>query len=214
MTAQADQLRNLRRQYAAPGGSHDLLVARINKYLPVAIGVMAALMVFVPLAPRGEVSFLLDRTKVAIAEDRLRVDNAMYRGQDAKGQPFSLVAGQAIQQSASVPVVKLSNLEARILLPDGPAVLAAGAGHYDIDKEQVAIDGLVQFTAADGYRMEARDVSVDLTRKQLVGAGRVEGAVPAGTFGGDRIVADLGERTVKLVGHAQLRMTPGRVIGK
>jgi lipopolysaccharide export system protein LptC len=214
MTVQAEQLRNRRRHFAAPGSSYDLLIMRLNKYLPVAIGVVASLMVIVPLAPRGEVSFLLDRTKVAIADDRLRVDNAMYRGQDSKGRPFSLVAGQAVQQSASVPVVKLSNLEARILLPDGPAVLSAGAGHYDIDKEQVAIDGLVRFTAADGYKMEARDVSVDLNQKQLVGAGRVEGAVPAGTFGGDRIVADLGERTVKLQGHAQLRMTPGQAIAK
>ena len=212
MTARADQLRNRRREFAAPGGAHDLMVTRLNKYLPVAIGVVAALMVFVPLAPRGEVSFLLDRNKVAIAQDRLRVENAMYRGQDAKGRPFSLTAGEAVQQSARVPVVKMKDLEARILLPEGPAVLGASAGHYNIDTETVAIDGLVQFTAADGYRMVARDVSIDLANKLLVGEGRVEGSIPAGNFSADRIVADLGERTVKLDGHARLSMTPGELV--
>lgn len=212
MTAQADQLRNRRREFAAPGGVHDLMIARLNKYLPVAIGVVAALMVFVPLAPRGEVSFLLDRNKVAIAQDRLRVDNAMYRGEDSKGRPFSLVAGEAVQESASQPVVKMKDLEARILLPDGPAVLAAKAGHYNIDTETVGIDGLVQFTAADGYRMVATDVSIDLANKLLVGEGKVEGSIPAGSFSADRIVADLGERSIKLDGHARLQMKPGKVI--
>ena len=212
MTVQADQLRNRRREFAAPGGVHDLTITRLNKFLPIAIGGVAALMVFVPLAPRGEVSFLLDRNKVAIAKDRLRVDNAMYRGQDAKGRPFSLVAGEAVQESARVPVVRMKDLEARILLPEGPAVLGAKAGHYDIDTETVAIDGLVQFTAADGYHMVARDVSIDLANKLLVGEGKVEGAIPAGSFSADRIVADLGERTVKLDGHARLTMKPGKLI--
>lgn len=214
MIAQAEQLRSRRRQFAAPGGAHDRLIGRLNKFLPALIGVVAALMIFVPLTPRGEVSFLLDRTKVAIAPDRLRVDNAMYRGQDNKGRPFSLTAGEAVQQSARVPSVQLKNLQARILLPEGPAVLGAQSGHYDIDKEQVAVDGLVQFTAADGYQMVARDVSIDLGNKTLVGQGRVEGATPTGTFSGDRILADLGTRTVKLDGHARLRMVPGKSLGR
>ena len=214
MTIQADQLRDRRRIFAAPGGVHDQMVARLNKYLPVAIGIVGALMVFVPLTPRGEVSFLLDRNKVAIAQDRLRVDNAMYRGEDSKGRPFSLIAGQAVQESARVPIVKMKDLEARILLPDGPAVLGAKTGHYDIDNETVGIDGLVQFTAADGYRMVARDVSIDLANKLLVGEGKVEGSIPAGSFSADRIVADLGERTVKLDGHARLSMKPGQLIGR
>jgi lipopolysaccharide export system protein LptC len=214
MTALAEQLRTRRRRFAAPGGSHDRLIGRLNKFLPAAIGVVAALMVFLPLTPRGEVSFLLDRTKVAFAQDRLRVDNAMYRGEDAKGRPFSLMAGEAVQQTAQVPQVQLKNLQARLLLPDGPAVLGAQSGHYDIDKEQVAIDGLVRFTAADGYQMVARDVSIDLAHKTLVGQGKVDGAIPAGTFSGDRILADLSARTVKLDGHARLRMVPGKTIGR
>jgi lipopolysaccharide export system protein LptC len=211
MTIQADELRSSRHAFAVPGGAHDRLIGRLAKLLPAGIGVIAALMIFTPLAPRGEVSFLLDRNKVAIAEERLSVSNAMYRGQDTKGRPFSLTAGNAVQRSASVPVVRMNDLEARILLDQGPAVLSAQSGSYDIDQEKVAIDGLVRFTAADGYRMVARNVSIDLENKSLLGDGKVEGAIPAGTFSADRIVADLGERKIMLDGHARLRMAPGQL---
>lgn len=211
MTADADILRNTRRAIAAPGGSHDRLVKRLSRLLPAGIGVIVALMILVPFSPRNEVSFILDRNKVAIAPDRLRVENAMYRGQDAKGRPFSITAGQAVQRSAREPVVQMRNLEARILLDEGPARLDAAAGHYDIDHEIVAVDGLVRLTAADGYRMTARDVSIRLEDRTMIGDGRVEGAIPAGTFSANRIVADLDGRTITLEGNARLRMVPGQL---
>ncbi|HSG35319.1 MAG TPA: LPS export ABC transporter periplasmic protein LptC [Sphingomonadaceae bacterium] len=211
MTADADRLRNKRQQFAAPGGAHDRLVKRLSRWLPAGIGVIAALMIFVPFTPRNELSFLLDRNKVAIAENRLRLENAMYRGQDSQGRPFSITAGEAVQRSAREPVVEMHDLEARILLKEGPALLAARDGHYDIHDEVVAIDGLVRFTAADGYRMTARDVSIRLEENTLIGDGKVEGAIPAGTFSADRIVADLEERTITLDGNARLRMVPGEL---
>ncbi|KPL69228.1 hypothetical protein SZ64_14620 [Erythrobacter sp. SG61-1L] len=211
MTEQADILRKDRRRFAWPGGSHDRLVAVLARFLPALIGVVVALMIFTPLAPRGEVSFILDRNKVAIAEDRLRVQNAMYRGEDEKGRPFSLTAGEAVQQSARVPVVRMRDLQARILLSEGPALLSAEAGEYDFETQKVAINGLVQFSAADGYRASARDVAIDLEKKTLVGEGRVEGAIPAGTFSANRIVANLDERTIMLDGNARLHMEPGKL---
>jgi len=210
-TATAEILRDRRQHFAAPGGAHDRLIRRLATLLPAAIGVVVALMVLTPLTPRGEVSFLLDRNKVAVAEDRLKVENAMYRGEDDKGRPFSILAGEAIQQSSREPVVRMRELEARLLLSDGPALLKANAGRYDYDAQKVAVDGVVEFTAADGYRMTARDVSIDLEKKALIGEGRVEGAIPAGTFSANRIEADLNERTIKLDGRARLRMAPGKL---
>jgi lipopolysaccharide export system protein LptC len=211
MTQLADEIRDRRKAFALPGGAHDKLIHRLNVILPAAVGVVAALMIITPLSPRGEVSFLLDRNKVEVAKDRLRVDNAMYRGQDNKGRPFSLIAGEALQQSVTVPVVKLSNLSARMLLSEGPAVLEAAGGSYNIDDERVAVDGVVRFTAADGYRMTASGVSIDMPTRRIVGTGRVEGAIPAGTFSADRIEADLGARTISLDGNARLHMAPGKL---
>ena len=211
MSAHADRVRNRRQGFAAPGGFHDRLIRFLKAALPMGIGVLAAFMIITPLAPRGEISFLLDRNKVALANDRLRVDDAMYRGNDDEGRPFSVTAGEAVQHRASEPIVRMQQLVARILLSGGPAQLSAGGGNYDIDSDRIAVDDAVRFTAADGYRLVARGVDVDLRNKTVVGRGRVDGAIPAGTFSADRIRADLEARTITLDGNARLRMVPGQL---
>jgi lipopolysaccharide export system protein LptC len=210
-TDQAKQLRSARQHFAAPGGRHDKLIGFLARALPMAVGVIAALMVITPLSPRGVVSFLLVRNKVAVIKERMRVDNAMYRGADDKGRPFSLTAGEAVQRSSAEGIVRMRDLVARILLPDGPARLSAQAGAYDIEDEVMSVAGPVLLTAADGYRLMARDVMIDLPAKRMVGRGGVDGAIPAGTFSADRLFADLAARTVTLDGHARLRMVPGKM---
>ena len=211
MTQQAERIRTRRQAFAAPGGSLDRIVRWLAVGLPAAVGAIAAMMVIAPLSPRGEISFLLDRNKVAIAEDRLRVEDALYRGHHNRGRPFSISSGQAVQTSIAVPVVQMRDLTARILLSEGPAVLTARTGNYAIDDETVAIDGLVQFKAADGYSAVARDVSINLPQRTLTGDGNVDGAVPAGTFRADRMRADLEAHTITLDGNARLHMVPGQM---
>ena len=210
-TEQARALRSSRRTFAAPGGRHDKLVGFLARALPMGVGVIAALMVITPLSPRGEVSFLLDRNKVAVIDERLSVDNAMYRGQDNQGRPFSLQAGEAVQRSSREGVVRMTDLTARLLLNDGPARLSADSGAYTLETEVMRVFGPVRLTAADGYWMMARDVSIDLKTKRMVGEGGVDGAIPAGTFSADRLVADLTTRTITLDGNARLRMVPGQL---
>lgn len=210
-TQEAKVLRDMRQHWAEPGGTHDRLVAFLARALPMGVGVLAALMVITPLSPRGEISFLLDRNKVAVIGERLRVDNALYRGEDNQGRPFSLTAGEAVQRSSAEGVVRMNDLVARILLNDGPARLTADAGQYDIDESTVRVPGQVQMIAADGYRIMARNVSVDLEGKTMSGSGGVEGAIPAGTFSGDRMLADLSARTITLSGNARGRIEPGKL---
>ena len=210
-TQEAKARRSERQHWAEPGGSHDRMVAFLSRALPMGVGVLAALMVITPLSPRGEVSFLLDRNKVAVINERLRVDNALYRGADNKNRPFSLTAGEAVQRSSAEGIVRMNDVVARLLLDEGPARLVAQGGQYSIDNEIFAVRGPLRLTAADGYRMVARGVSLDLANKQLVGSGGVDGAIPAGTFSADRLNADLSARTITLTGNARLRMEPGKL---
>lgn len=211
MTSQATQVRDRRRHFAAPGGSHDRMVGFLGKALPAGIGLMAAVMIIVPLSPRGEISFLLDRNKVAVTNERVQVADAAYRGVDGKDRPFVVTAGSAVQQTAAVPIVRLNDLTADLTMTDGPAQIKAPSGAYDYHSEKIAVDGPVYFTAADGYQMTTRNVAIDVKAQNAVGAGGVSGSVPTGTFRADRIVANLEDRTVKLEGNARLRMTPGKL---
>lgn len=210
-TQEAQQRRSRRQHFAAPGGSHDRLVKFLATALPMGVGVLAAMMVITPLSPRGEISFLLDRNKVAVIDERLRVDNALYRGQDNKSRPFSLTAGEAVQRSSAEGIVRMEELVASLLMDEGPARVTAPGGQYDLNEQTVSFGGAMRMSAADGYRMTASGVSLDLRDKTLVGAGGVEGAIPAGTFRANRLEANLPARTITLTGNARMRMEPGKL---
>lgn len=210
-TSEARALRSRRQTFAAPGGSHDRLVRVLARVLPMGVGVLAALMIITPLSPRGEVSFLLDRNKVALIDERLSVDNAMYRGRDNQGRPFSVLAGEAVQRSSAEGLVRMQDLVAQLLLTEGPARLSADGGIYNIARETVAVNGPVRLTTSDGYRMTASGVSVDLKSRTLRGNAGVEGEIPAGTFSANTMRADLGARTITLEGNARFTMIPGQL---
>ena len=211
MTLAADRMRTRRQAFAAPGSPLDKAVRVLAVALPALVGVVAAMMLITPLSPRGEISFLLDRNKVSVIQERLRVDNAMYRGSDNQGRPFSLRAGEAVQQSSREGIVRMDDLLATVVLNEGPARIDAKSGAYDIEGEVVSIDGDVRMTAADGYRMRVSGVAVDLENKRMVGSDGVEGEIPAGSFSANRLEIDMGARTLVLDGAARLRMIPGKL---
>lgn len=187
------------------------MVAFLGKALPIGIGLMAAILIIVPLSPRGEISFLLDRNKVAITNERVQVATAAYRGVDNQNRPFVVTAGSAVQQTAAVPIVQLQDLTAKLSMNDGPAQVKAPSGAYDYRTEKMAINGPVDFSAADGYLMQTSNVAIDVKSKNAVGSGGVTGSVPTGTFQANSITANLENRTITLEGNARLRMTPGKL---
>lgn len=202
--------RTARQVWALPGSRHDRLIAVARVVLPGAIGVLAAFLVTAPLTAGGDVSFVLDKNKVEVAKERLKIQAARYSGQDTKGRPFSLTAQSAVQRSSAEPIVHLDRLAADIRMPDGPATLSANTGRYDMDSEQVALDGPLHFQGPDGYDLRTHDATVDLRQRTLASGGAVTGSVSQGTFSANRLRADLAERTVVLDGNARLRIVPRR----
>ena len=206
--------RSARQTWAAPGSSHDRLIATLQVALPTGIGVLAAFLVMAPLFMGGDTSFVLDKNKVAVARERMKIEAAQYRGQDAVGRAFTLDAGSAIQRSSAEPVVELNRLLAGIQLKDGPAELKADSGRYDMRSDQGKVDGPINFTAADGYRLDTRDATVDLKTRKMQSGGAVTGSTPMGNFSANRLSADLEGRTVRLEGNARLRIVPGGAKGR
>jgi lipopolysaccharide export system protein LptC len=210
MSEQALQERSARQIWARPNGQHDRLMRFLRIGLPAGIGALVVFLVFAPIAsPNGDVSFMLAKDSVSMARERLRVTAATYRGEDGKGRPFEIKAGSAVQRSSQDPIVKLSDLMARIQMDEGPATLSANAGRYDMDREVVQVDGPLIFQTSDGYRVEASDVAVGLKSRKLASGGAVTGQLPLGTFSAGSIRADLAQRTVTLEGRARLHIVQG-----
>lgn len=210
MSELADRARTERQLWAASGSNHDRVIAALRLVLPAAIVILIVLLALAPLTVGRDISFVLSKDRVDVARERMQVTAATYRGQDSKGQPFTLNAASAVQASSRDPVVRLSRLSAQIRLKDGPARLDAGEGRYDMDKERVAIVGPVKFQSADGYRIETRDVDIDLKTRTAVSNGRVDGRMNIGTFSADHLTADLNQRVIVLQGRARLHIVQGQ----
>ncbi|MDF7777480.1 LPS export ABC transporter periplasmic protein LptC [Sphingomonas sp. AOB5] len=210
MSEVAERLQSQRRSWAHPGSRHDTMVRTALYVLPAIIGVLAAFLVLSPLFAGGDVSFVLDKNKVDVASERLRIQAAEYRGQDAKGQPFKLNAGSAVQKDSSEPIVQLNDLSAEIVFPEGPANLRADKGRYDMQRDQVAVDGPISFRTSDGYTLDTHDATVDMKTRRMQSGGAVSGRTPMGVFSGNKLTADLEQRTVRIDGNARLRIYPNR----
>jgi lipopolysaccharide export system protein LptC len=211
MSEAATRERASKQRWAVPGGAHDRLVGWTKIALPSAVGVLVAILALAPLDRSGDVSFILDKKKVANAPERMRVESARYVGTDDKGQRFAVSARRAVQPSSDVPVVDIEGIFAELALAQGPLRLAAEAGRYNIDTQQIMVNGPVKVVGPDGFNLMTRDVTVDFRSRKLASAGPVSGRMALGPFEARRLTADLGERSVTLDGGARLKIEQGKV---
>jgi lipopolysaccharide export system protein LptC len=211
MSEAASRERAVKQRWAVPGSAHDNLVRWSKVVLPMAVGVLIAVLMLAPLGKDGDVSFILDKNKVDNAPERMRVEAARYNGTDNKGQRFQITAKSAVQQSSDVPIVDIRGMLARLALSQGPLFIAAPQGRYDLDAQKVDVNGPVRVAGPDGYRLETRNVQVNLKNRQVESSGAVTGRTRLGSFQADQMRADLGSRTVVLDGRARLKIEQGTV---
>jgi lipopolysaccharide export system protein LptC len=205
MSKQADLERNQRQRWAMPGGRHDRLIRSMRVILPSIIGVLLAVLAFSPFASTQELSFVLDKDEVSLSKERMRLVEALYRGEDSKGRAFSLRAGSAVQKTSADASLDMTALSARILLNDGPASILAQRGNYNLAKETMRVTGPLALESP-GFDMVASNVEVSLKDKSMQSFGPVSGRTKVGTFKAGRLSADLETRVVRLDGGVQLRI--------
>ncbi|HEX8262113.1 MAG TPA: LPS export ABC transporter periplasmic protein LptC [Allosphingosinicella sp.] len=201
--------RAAKRGWAAPGGLHDWLMRFLKVILPAGVGLLLAYLLLSPLSKEKEISFLLDKNKVDQARERMKMQAAEYRGLDDEGRPFTIQAAQAVQAKSSVPIVDIGGMAARIELKEGPARITADRARYNIETQKVDVLGPILFTAADGYRLETRDVALDLNRHTAVSGSGVEGRMRLGRFTAGGMSVDLPQRRVVLTGRPRLHIEQG-----
>lgn len=200
-----------KRDWAEPGSRHDRLVRAAKFLLPILIIGLVVILAIAPFDKRGDVSFILDKNKVDAAQERMRVEAARYTGTDDKGQRFSINADRAIQPTSDRPIVDIDGMRAQLDLERGPVSIVALKGSYNLDEQKVAITGPVRVTGPDGYRLETRDVGIDLKNRNLASRGRVVGDMRLGHFEAGRMTANLGTREVVLSDGVRLNIRQGAI---
>lgn len=205
MSELADIERTQRQKWATPGGRHDQLIRSLRVVLPSIIGMLVAILAFSPFTGTDELSFVLAKDEVNLAKERMRLTEALYRGEDSDGRPFSLRAGSAVQKSSADQVLNMTDLSGRILLTDGPASIIAGRGLYDLNNETMRVAGPLS-VQSPGYNIVASNVELSLKTKKMQSFGPVSGRTKVGTFRAGRLSADLDTRIVRLDGGVHLRI--------
>src|SRR5258708_6920042 len=204
MASEANRQRAATQRWGQPGSAHDRLIKWNKIALPSAAGVLLIVLALAPLDRKGDVSFILDKKKVQSAPERMRVEEARYTGTDDKGQMFTMTAGGAGPRSSNTPLVDINRMFAQLNLQQGPMLIAADQGRYNLDTQQVAVVGPINVHGADGWQLQTRDVTVDLKQRQLASQGPAQGQMRLGQFRANHIPADLGSHTVATVGGRAL----------
>ena len=198
------------RQIAArPGSRHDKVMQLLKWLLPaLALAVLATIVIW-PLTKVNEFSFLLAKDNVGMAAERLRIDNAVYRGETNKGEAFVISAQGAIQRSSTVAVVTLTGLQAKLAMIEGPAKVTAPSGRYFIETDRLQVAGPVRLDSAAGYTLDSATVDIDLNTRRVTTDQPVKGNLPFGAFRAGRFQGDIQGRRVILDGGMHLRIQQG-----
>ncbi len=154
-------------RWARPGSMFDVLVRSLRVVLPSIVGVLCAIMLISPFGESKELSFVLAKDDVAKTTDRMRIADALYRGEDDLGRPFSLRAGNAVQRSADQSLLEMSDLAGSMIIDNSPAKIVAGKSSYDFATETVQVSGPMSFDSGAGYSLVAHDVNVAM-KSQMV----------------------------------------------
>ncbi len=211
MSEAAIRQHDVKRHWAEPGSRHDRLVRYAKVGLPLIAGAFLLVLAVAPFDQKDDVSFILDKKEVDKAAERMRIETARYSGEDNRGNTFEITAQRAIQQSSDQPIVNIEGMMARLGLAQGPVVIAANRGRYDLDTHLVDIVGPVRVRGPEGYRLETQDVTVDLKERTMRSNGPASGAMRLGQFQAGNLSADLGERKIVLSGGARLKIVQGAV---
>lgn len=210
MSDLADRQREARRRAMLPGGPRDMVIAAAKWVLPIASFALLVVLIILPLSATQEFSFLLSKDNAARAGERLRMEEATYRGETSRGEPFEIVARSGVQKTSAVPVVILSDLSARLEQQQGPATVTAPRGEFFIEENRLVVQGPVVARSASGYSLDGNSIEVNISTNKVNSAEPVVGTLPMGTFRADRFSADIQGRKVRLDGGVQLRITPNR----
>jgi lipopolysaccharide export system protein LptC len=214
MSDLADRQRDARRRAMLPGGPRDVFIAAAKWVLPLASFALLVVLIALPLSATREFSFLLSKDSAARAGERLRMEEATYRGETSRGEPFEIVARSGVQKTSAVPVVILTGLSARLEQQQGPATVTAPSGEFFIEENRLLVQGPVVARSASGYSLDGNAIEVNISTNQVSTSQPVAGTLPMGTFRADSFTADIQGREVRLEGDVQLRITPNRTLDR
>lgn len=187
---------------------HQRRVASLKKLLP-AVAVLVLIMLAVwPLVTRQDFSFFLSKGQVSSVKGKLATDQAVYRGSDTNGRPFSISFKKAVQPDPAVDAVNLSGLDAAFYTSRGKAQVTAPRGRYDLASSILNVEGPVNFTSEDGSHLTMGAVQIDMKTGVLSAGKKIVGRIPLGNFQAEHAHVTADNHRLVLGGGVSMRVNP------
>jgi len=202
--------REARRRSMLPGSPRDSFIKVAKRAFPIASLLLLVVLIALPLSASQEFSFLLSKDSAAKANERMRIQEATYRGETTRGEPFEIMAKSGVQKTSAIPVVMLTGLSAEIQQASGPATVSAPTGEFFIEENRIVVNGPVTARSTSGYSLNGNRIEVDINENRVNANEPVSGSLPMGTFRANSFTADIEGRSVTLSGSVKLRITPNR----
>jgi lipopolysaccharide export system protein LptC len=189
------------------------LFARLMRYALPAVAVMLlAIVVIWPLISGREEGFRLSFTTAnPMDSGPLVMENARYIGIDSNNQNYTVIADQAVQESAEADLIELVNPKADIILADnGWLALTADRGEYFRGSEILDLAGRVNAFSDEGFEMRTEAARVELAEGRASGSLPVEGQGPLGVFNAVGFEMTDHGATTRFGGPVHLVIYPGQ----
>lgn len=192
-------------------GRWDMFIRTMQFLLPVSAVILGAVTMLWPFLNDNEVSFTLSTDDVAQGDSSVHMTNMRYVGTDAIDRLFTVTAASGFQDNPNTPRVKLSDIQAEMLLEEaGPATVTARTGIYRAEENFLSLVGGVHLVTGNGYTLDMAGAEIDLKAHTATGQGTVKGNAELGTLEAGRVKILVDEREGIFDGGVRIHITPKR----
>jgi len=195
-----------------PSRRYSRFVRAMRLVLPAgALGLLALLVAWPRLhGPERDVVTPSVESVNLERDGRVRLDNPRYVGEAADdAASFVVEAATARVDPASRRRVDLDRMRAELPTEGGRAVTVEAAhAVFDRDEATLDLDGGIEVTTDDGYRLRTRAAEVAIDDKRLWTRTPVAGDGPRGELAADRLEVEEGGAVLRFTGNVRLVLPP------
>jgi lipopolysaccharide export system protein LptC len=182
-------------------------VTRMKRLLSLAaFAVIFAVLAFF-FVERGPRQLQLSYEKLGSIDNDLAMINPRLTGADARGNPFTVTARQAVQDARNSKRATLVGVEADMSNDKGWVNARAGRGSVDMAAHRLELAGGIDIYTDNGYTMHADSASADLASNVLTGEHGMSGQGPLGAMRADKFRYERQADRLVLSGHVHITTT-------
>ena len=183
---------------------HSTRVRRLRLLFPIAaLGVVVVLMVWkgdstpVTAIPREEIS------PQTVSQNELI--NPKFQSEDANGNPYSITADKATQNTENMDLLLLQQPVADLSLKSGDTLsLKAKNGLYSQEKRDLDLDGQVEIHHASGYEIKTDKMKINVKGQIITSDTHVTGTGPQADISASGLQVDGNTKILIFNGPAKL----------